>query len=210
MGRCARARRGAIEDVLKAWAGLSSYARARNLHACARAVVERHGGALPATEAELQLLPGVGSYTAAAIAAIAFDAPASPVDGNIERVMARLFAVEPPLPGAKPELRRLTREVTPLRRAGDFAQAMMDLGATICTPKRPACSLCPWNQLHRLCPRRCRDISATDAEARRRFAPRRRLCCSPDGRLSAGADAAGEGKPWRHDRSADHGVDGQL
>ena len=155
-----------IEEVLKAWAGLGYYARARNLHACARAVVERHGGVFPATEAELQLLPGVGSYTAAAIAAIAFDAPASPVDGNIERVMARLFAVERPLPGAKPELRRLAREVTPLRRAGDFAQAMMDLGATICTPKRPACALCPWNQS-------CAAFARGDAETFPRRTPKR-------------------------------------
>jgi A/G-specific adenine glycosylase len=155
-----------IEDVLKAWAGLGYYARARNLHACARAVVERHGGAFPANEADLRALPGVGSYTAAAIAAIAFDAPASPMDGNIERVMARLFAVEQPLPGAKPELRRLAREVTPLQRAGDFAQAMMDLGATICTPKRPACALCPWNQS-------CAAFARGDAEPFPRRTPKR-------------------------------------
>jgi A/G-specific adenine glycosylase len=135
-----------IGDVLKAWAGLGYYARARNLHACAGAVVERHGGVFPATEAELRTLPGVGAYTAAAIAAIAFDAVTSPVDGNIERVVARLFAVEEALPGAKPKLRRSARELTPERRAGDFAQAMMDLGATICTPKKPACALCPWNE----------------------------------------------------------------
>jgi A/G-specific adenine glycosylase len=135
-----------LEEVLKAWAGLGYYARARNLHACARAVAERHGGKFPASEAELRALPGIGPYTAAAIAAIAFDAPASPVDGNIERVIARLFAVADPLPGAKAELRRLARELTPQQRAGDFAQAMMDLGATICTPRKPACALCPWNQ----------------------------------------------------------------
>jgi A/G-specific adenine glycosylase len=155
-----------IEDVLRAWAGLGYYARARNLHACARAVVERHGGAFPADETELRTLPGIGSYTAAAIAAIAFDAPASPVDGNIERVMARLFAVEQLLPGAKPELRRLAREVTPLQRAGDFAQAMMDLGATICTPKRPACALCPWNQS-------CAAFARGDAETFPRRTPKR-------------------------------------
>ena len=135
-----------LEEVLKAWAGLGYYARARNLHACARAVVERHGGEFPASETSLATLPGVGPYTAAAIAAIAFDLPASPVDGNVERVVARLFAVEPPLPGVKPELRRLARELTPPRRAGDFAQALMDLGATICTPKQPACALCPWSE----------------------------------------------------------------
>ncbi len=134
-----------LEEVLKAWAGLGYYARARNLHACAGAVVERHGGKFPASEAALAALPGIGPYTAAAIAAMAFDLPATPVDGNIERVMARLFAVTDPLPGAKSQLRRLARALTPPRRAGDFAQAMMDLGATVCTPKKPACSLCPWN-----------------------------------------------------------------
>ena len=134
-----------LNDVLKAWAGLGYYARARNLHACAGAVVERHGGHFPADEAALAKLPGVGPYTAAAIAAIAFGQRAAPVDGNIERVVARLFAVEAPLPGAKAEIRRLAEELTPAERTGDFAQAMMDLGATICTPLRPACALCPWN-----------------------------------------------------------------
>jgi A/G-specific adenine glycosylase len=135
-----------LDDVLKAWAGLGYYARARNLHATARAVVERHGGKFPASEAELRTLPGIGDYTAAAIAAIAFDLPASPVDGNIERVVARLYAVTAPLPAAKPEIRRLAGGLTPQYRAGDFAQAMMDLGSTICTPKNPACALCPWNE----------------------------------------------------------------
>jgi A/G-specific adenine glycosylase len=135
-----------LDEVLKAWAGLGYYARARNLHACARAVVEHHGGEFPKSETALRALPGIGDYTAAAIAAIAFDAPASPVDGNIERVVARLFAVAEPLPAAKPALRLLARELTPQRRTGDFAQAMMDLGATICTPKKPACALCPLNE----------------------------------------------------------------
>jgi A/G-specific adenine glycosylase len=133
-----------LEEVLKVWAGLGYYARARNLHACARAVVEQHCGIFPASEAALRSLPGIGAYTAAAIAAIAFDAPATPVDGNVERVVARLFTVEAPLPAGKRELARLARALTPPRRTGDFAQAMMDLGATICTPKRPACALCPW------------------------------------------------------------------
>jgi A/G-specific adenine glycosylase len=133
-----------LEDVLKLWAGLGYYARARNLHACARAVLERYGGEFPGTEEELRALPGIGAYTAAAIAAIAFDQPASPVDGNIERVIARLFAIEEELPGGKPGIRSRAEELTPRRRAGDFAQAMMDLGATICTPKKPACALCPW------------------------------------------------------------------
>jgi A/G-specific adenine glycosylase len=129
--------------VLSLWAGLGYYARARNLHACARAVAAL--GAFPDTEATLRALPGIGAYTAAAIAAIAFDQRASPVDGNIERVVARLFAVEQELPSAKPRIRALVADLTPARRAGDFAQAMMDLGATICSPKTPACALCPWS-----------------------------------------------------------------
>jgi A/G-specific adenine glycosylase len=135
-----------LDDVLRAWAGLGYYARGRNLHACAQAVVARHGGEFPATEAALAELPGIGPYTAAAVAAIAFDQAATPVDGNVERVVARLFAVEAALPDAKPDIRRLAATLTPARRAGDFAQAMMDLGATICSPKQPACALCPWNE----------------------------------------------------------------
>jgi A/G-specific adenine glycosylase len=132
-----------LEEVLAAWAGLGYYSRARHLHRCARVVVERYGGRFPRSESELRALPGVGTYTAAAIAAIAFGAPATPVDGNIERVIARLFAVSIPLPAAKPELRRLARVLTPATRAGDHAQALMDLGAMICTPKRPSCLTCP-------------------------------------------------------------------
>lgn len=135
-----------LDDVLHAWQGLGYYARARNLHKCAIAVARRHKGRFPDTEAGLAGLPGVGPYTAAAIASIAFDRKASPVDGNIERVMARLHAVEVPLPDAKPELRRLAAELTPETRAGDFAQGQMDLGATICTPRKPACGLCPWRK----------------------------------------------------------------
>jgi len=135
-----------LDEVLKTWAGLGYYARARNLHACARAVVERHGGEFPASEAALRALPGIGAYTAAAIAAIAYDAPASPVDGNVERVIARLYAVQTPLPAARPEISRLACALTPPRRAGDFAQAIMDLGATLCTPKNPDCALCPWTE----------------------------------------------------------------
>ena len=134
-----------LGDVLKTWAGLGYYARARNLHACARTVVKEHGGRFPDSEEALRELPGIGAYTAAAIAAIAFGKKATPVDGNIERVIARLFAVETPLPAAKSELQRLAAVLTPDRRAGDFAQAMMDLGSTICTPKNPSCLLCPWN-----------------------------------------------------------------
>ena len=133
-----------LDDVLRLWAGLGYYARARNLHACAKAVAEQHGGQFPDTEDDLRELPGIGTYTAAAIAAIAFGRRASPVDGNIERVIARLYAVEEELPDAKPRIRALAEALTPQRRAGDFAQAMMDLGAGICTPKKPACVLCPW------------------------------------------------------------------
>jgi A/G-specific adenine glycosylase len=133
-----------LDVVLKLWAGLGYYARARNLHACATAVAELHNGKFPDTEAALRTLPGIGAYTAAAIAAIAFGRRASPVDGNIERVVARLHAIEDELPGAKPRIRTLAGQLTPQHRAGDFAQALMDLGATICTLKSPACALCPW------------------------------------------------------------------
>jgi A/G-specific adenine glycosylase len=131
-------------EVMSAWAGLGYYARARNLVACARAVAREHGGRFPDTEEALRALPGVGAYTAAAVAAIAFDRPATVVDGNVERVMARLHAVETPLPAAKPELRALAAALTPTRRPGDYAQAVMDLGATVCTPRAPACGRCPW------------------------------------------------------------------
>lgn len=130
-------------DVMGEWAGLGYYARARNLLKCARVVVEDHGGAFPRTEAELLTLPGVGPYTAAAVASIAFQQPAPVMDGNIERVMARLFAVAEPLPGCKPELKAHATRLTPQERPGDHAQALMDLGATICTPKSPACGICP-------------------------------------------------------------------
>jgi A/G-specific adenine glycosylase len=134
-----------LDAVLAAWAGLGYYARARNMHACARAVLERHGGQFPASESALRELPGIGAYTAAAIAAIAFDQPTTPIDGNIERVVARLYGVATPLPAGKAEIARHARALTPIARPGDFAQALMDLGATICTPKKPACALCPWH-----------------------------------------------------------------
>jgi A/G-specific adenine glycosylase len=133
-----------LDDILAAWAGLGYYARARNLHACARTVAADHGGRFPDTEEDLRALPGIGPYTAAAIAAIAFGRPAAAVDGNVERVIARLFAIDDPLPKAKAAIRDATAAMVPSERPGDFAQAMMDLGATICTPKRPACTLCPW------------------------------------------------------------------
>ena len=134
-----------LDEILTAWAGLGYYARARNLHACARALVERYAGQFPASESALRELPGIGAYTAAAIAAIAFDHASTPVDGNIERVVARLYAVTTPLPAGKGEIARHARALTPAKRPGDFAQALMDLGATLCTPKKPACALCPWN-----------------------------------------------------------------
>jgi len=131
-------------DVMGEWAGLGYYARARNLMKCARAVVEAHGGVFPQTRAGLLSLPGIGPYTASAIAAIAFDQAATVVDGNVERVMARMFAVQTPLPAAKPVLVALAERLTPSARPGDYAQGVMDLGATICTPRSPACGICPW------------------------------------------------------------------
>ena len=158
--------RASLDDVLRMWAGLGYYSRARNLHACAVAVLRDHGGAFPDTEQGLQALPGIGPYTAAAIAAIAFDRRIMPVDGNIERVVSRLFAVEEPLPQAKPLIKQLaatllgdsragdvesragdveSRAGDVNSRAGDSAQALMDLGSSICRPKKPACALCPLN-----------------------------------------------------------------
>ncbi len=135
-----------LEEVLQMWAGLGYYSRARNLKKCADTIVRDHAGNFPADETELRALPGIGPYTAAAIAAIAFGQKATPVDGNIERVLSRLFAVRQPLPVSKPEIKRLAATLTPARRAGDFAQAMMDLGAEVCTPKRPSCLMCPLQQ----------------------------------------------------------------
>lgn len=134
-----------LEHVLQAWAGLGYYARARNLHACAQVVANQYSGRFPESENELLTLPGIGPYTAAAIAAIVFDKKVAVMDGNVERVLARLFAIQTPLPGAKPELRAQLDILAPALRPGDFAQAMMDLGATICTPRSPSCSRCPWN-----------------------------------------------------------------
>lgn len=132
-----------LDDLLSAWAGLGYYARARNLHACARAVVERYEGTFPPTEDELRGLPGIGAYTAAAIAAIAFDQTAVVVDGNVERVLIRQFAIEQPKADAKKPIYQYAKDLTPRTRPGDYAQAMMDLGATICRPGRPACEDCP-------------------------------------------------------------------
>src|SRR4051794_23088721 len=137
--------RASLDDVLRMWAGLGYYSRARNLHACAVAVLRDHGGIFPDSEEGLRTLPGIGPYTAAAISAIAFDRRTMPVDGNIERVVSRLFTVEEPLPQAKPLIQQLAATLLGPSRAGDSAQALMDLGSTICTPKQPACALCPIN-----------------------------------------------------------------
>ncbi len=134
------------EEVMQAWAGLGYYSRARNLHACAMAVMADHAGRFPDTEEGLRSLPGIGAYTAGAVAAIAFDRPAAAVDGNVERVMTRLFAIADLLPGARPLVRERVLAMMPRDRPGDFAQALMDLGATICTPRNPACGLCPWRE----------------------------------------------------------------
>ncbi|RIA02161.1 A/G-specific adenine glycosylase [Rhodopseudomonas palustris] len=155
-----------LDDVLKMWAGLGYYSRARNLHACAVAVTRQHGGGFPDTEEGLRALPGVGPYTAAAIAAIAFSRRTMPVDGNIERVVSRLYAVEDELPKVKPRIKALAETLLGPSRAGDSAQALMDLGATICTPKKPACALCP---LMQGCAARLRG----DAESFPRKAPKK-------------------------------------
>jgi len=164
----------ALDDVLRAWAGLGYYARARNLHACAVAVANDHGGRFPDTEEGLRALPGIGGYTAAAIAAIAFDRRAVAIDGNIERVIARLYAIETELPAAKTEIRARAEALLPQRRFGDFTQSLMDLGATICTPKKPACGICPWLAA-------CQARARGDAETFPRKAPK------VEGRLRRGA-----------------------
>lgn len=133
------------DAVMSAWAGLGYYSRARNLHACAKAVMDIHGGLFPNEQDALRALPGIGDYTSAAIASIAFNRVATVVDGNVERVIARLHAIEEPLPGAKKRIKECTAAMVPDGRPGDFAQAMMDLGATLCTPKSPSCILCPFS-----------------------------------------------------------------
>lgn len=158
--------RASLDDVLRMWAGLGYYSRARNLHACAVVVLRDHGGEFPDTEQGLRRLPGIGPYTAAAIAAIAFGRRTMPVDGNIERVVSRLFAVEEALPQAKPIIQQLATTLLGDSRAGDSAQAVMDLGATLCTPKKPACALCPLNE-------GCVARQRADQETFPRKAPRR-------------------------------------
>ncbi len=154
------------DEVLRLWAGLGYYARARNLHACARRLVEDFAGRFPQEEARLLSLPGIGTYTAAAVAAIAFDRPAAPVDGNWERVVARLFDLREPLPQAKPRLRELAASLVGPERPGDFAQAMMDLGALVCVPERPRCLVCPLKA-------QCRARAAGSAEALPAKAPKK-------------------------------------
>lgn len=146
-----------LEDVLHLWQGLGYYSRARNLHQCAQTVVGQHGGNFPQTAAELQKLSGIGPYTAAAVAAIAFDEATTVVDGNVERVISRLFALKIPLPDSRPHIREYATKLTPQRRAGDYAEAMMDLGATLCTPRTPQCHLCP---LQHLCKAQKQGITA--------------------------------------------------
>ena len=154
-----------LDEVLHAWAGLGYYARARNLHACARALVADYGGALPTTERALRALPGIGAYTAAAIAAIAHGRAANVVDGNVERVVARLFAIATPLPAARAEIHAAAAQLAPGVQPGDWAQALMELGALVCTPRSPACGRCP-------CAYACAAAARGDAEDLPRRAPR--------------------------------------
>src|SRR5580704_1003279 len=154
------------EDVMRAWAGLGYYSRARNLHACAKIVAGPLNGKFPDTEAALQDLPGIGPYTAAAIAAIAFGRPAAAIDGNSERVLARLFSIDTPLPAARSEIKAKAATMVPVERPGDFAQAMMDLGAVICSPRHPSCNICPLRKL-------CRGHASGCPQNLPRKAPRR-------------------------------------
>jgi A/G-specific adenine glycosylase len=157
-----------LDDILHAWQGLGYYARARNLHACARQVVAEHFGRFPESEAALRDLPGVGSYTAAAIAAIVFDEPATVVDGNVIRVISRLFAIETPLPAGRDEIAAAAAVLAPTERPGDYAQAIMDLGATVCTPRAPECPACPWRRVCRgRAQGRAHDLPRRDAKSAR-------------------------------------------
>jgi A/G-specific adenine glycosylase len=184
------------EDVMKAWAGLGYYSRARNLKKCADLLATEQRGRFPDTEEDLRALPGIGGYTAAAIAAIAFGRPAAVVDGNVERVVTRLRAIETPMPAAKTEIREIVAGLLPADRPGDFAQAMMDLGATICTPRRPACLPCPPGTL-----------SGDGSENGKAIAARRRLRRRPRRRRGPAAQADRERPSRRHDRSSDDHLD---
>ncbi|MBT5048525.1 MAG: A/G-specific adenine glycosylase [Rhodospirillaceae bacterium] len=177
-----------LDHVLHGWQGLGYYARARNLHRCARVICDDHDGQFPDTQDALLALPGIGDYTAAAITAIAFDHPASVVDGNVERVMARMFAIEELLPAIKPTLKDLAAGLAPGKegeRSGDYAQALMDLGATVCTPRKPACGRCPWAES-------CKAVASGIAETLPRRAPKKEKptrkgvafwAVSPEGRI---------------------------
>lgn len=187
------------DDVMAEWAGLGYYARARNLLKCARAVVSDHQGAFPAALDTLLRLPGIGPYTAAAVASIAFDRQATVVDGNVERVIARLNAVETPLPAAKPALTALAATLTPKDRPGDHAQAMMDLGATICTPKNPACGICP---LIAHCAARAKGIAAS--------LPRKLVKPEKPTRRGIAYAALREDGAWLLERRPDRGLLGGM
>ncbi len=203
-----------VEEVMRQWAGLGYYSRARNLHACAMTIADNFGGRFPDDEAKLLKLPGLGPYTAAAIAAIAFGRRAVVVDGNVERVIARLYAIETPLPAAKPLIRKRADELTPYERPGDYAQAMMDIGATICTPKQPACVICP---LSAECAGRATgDPARFPIKAQKPERPRRRGAAyfiarkdgailmrtrAPKGLLGGMTEIPGT--PWETDSSAD-------
>ena len=197
------------DDIMKAWAGLGYYSRARNLKKCADIVASQHGGRFPDTVEGLRALPGIGGYTAAAIAAIAFDRPAAVVDGNVERVIARLEAIETPLPAAKPLIHAIVEQLVPAARPGDFAQAMMDLGATICTPRKPSCMICPLND-------DCAALRLGDPERFPYKAPktgaaaarRRGLRRGARRRRRAAAQAHRERPARRHGRGSDHRLDG--
>ena len=188
------------EEVMQAWAGLGYYSRARNLHACAKVIAGAFGGKFSASEASLRKLPGIGPYTAAAIAAIAFGQRAAAVDGNVTRVVARLFAIATPLPAGQTAIKARAEALVPVARPGDFAQAMMDLGAMICAPRRPSCGVCPLRAV-------CLGHAAGDAEHLPRKAPRpeaaiaagRRVFCAPAGRGRSRPHKAGKGASRRHD-----------
>ena len=197
--------------VMAAWAGLGYYSRARNLIQCARTAAARPEGRFPETAAELAMLPGVGAYTSAAIAAIAFDEPAAVVDGNVERVIARLFAIDTPLPAAKPLIREALQPLVPARDAGMFAEATMDLGATICTPKKPACVLCPLTEFLSGAQARAR-IGAADEGCEEAAAGtlRHRLRGAALRRGDPPAPAAAAGPAWRHERGSGHGMGGRA
>ena len=181
-----------LDDVLHAWQGLGYYARARNLHACAKLLLAEHGGRFPTDEKALRALPGIGRYTAAAIATIAYDRPATVVDGNVERVIARLRAVETPLPAAKPKLYALAAELTPEIRPGDYAQALMDLGAGVCTPRKTGLPRLPLaGHLRGPRTRHGGEPATQVAEARAPAAPRRLLLADARRRRRAAASPTG-------------------